>query len=289
MQSKLKNLVFRNIRNVNFSELKNIFLYSFLEGKEQKQEISYSEYLNLSNEDREKVGFWNHRFSGDTYGTSMRDSVEKGFGDIYAGESIHFSSDNFHRFDVENLTFKWIKEENLEAPILSNGECSGDMICGEVERDGNGKPHFMRWFNCSHQFLRMWTLTMYDDHESFRTKALCGGNGKVVHEENMYRRLFSGNRLCTAHYLKSPEESFKHSRTEPESRQWMHIYAAIVLVMRYNRLPTSDPSDNNIPVTHVAEKDKDGKIVTRPVQSAKEWNIPCGFVEKLLELVKMNL
>ncbi len=147
----------------------------------------------------------------------------------------------------------------------------GDLICGLVS--GGSKPKFTRWFICSEQFLRMWTLLMYEDHDSFKGKT----------EARLRDFSMTGNKLCTNSFLKwmmalkdnrkqvSQEEADKRYwclRTEYPSRQWVHVYCALVLLARWGELPCKF----NIPSNRNTEN------------NMKHWNLPGHFITTLLKL-----
>jgi len=149
---------------------------------------------------------------------------------------------------------------------------AGDLVCGIVktERFANQPRRppvrtFDVWFICSEQFMRAWTLVMYDQHSSFEE------------EPKLRRKAFSGNRLCTNTYRKwvlshtqndvaVPQseipEHFYHLRTETPSVEWVHVYAAIVLMARYGEIP----NENNVP------QNLDGSL------ALKAWDLPTNYV-----------
>lgn len=150
---------------------------------------------------------------------------------------------------------------------------SGDLICGLLETSNSSRrPKFSCWFNCSEQFLRAWTLLMYKHHESYRGQS----------DSRLKSRGMSGNRLCTNTFLKwylsfrdndrtlSQEEADKryyHLRSEKVSKDWVHVYAALVLMVRWGELPCK----YNIP----ANRDNSPKLHT--------WNLPKHFVSSFLK------
>lgn len=133
------------------------------------------------------------------------------------------------------------------------------------------------WFIASEQFLRAHTLILYDWHDSF--KSLIPKNTPVEkREEALRRKLFIGNNLMTNGWLKhslaldesellpmEPTESYEkywHLRSEPASRNWVDVYAALILMARYGEVPTSD----NVPNT-----------ATGPQRT--QWSLPPNFIK----------
>lgn len=148
-----------------------------------------------------------------------------------------------------------------------------DLVCGFVHNTDKGLA-FTKWMICSEQFFRAWTAIKYPDHESL--------SKKVGDDDQKIRRyLMSGNRLCTNSYFKwrlgmadqelvpTIEEQRTRMyvlRTEPTSRDYVHVYAALVLLIRYGELPDDTNVPNNL--------NDDPKI--------KKWNLPQGWLEGMV-------
>lgn len=131
----------------------------------------------------------------------------------------------------------------------------GDLVCGVVGQNRNQRnPEYKFWFVCSEQFFRTWTALHYEEHESLSKKC---GNG----EAQIKRHLMSGNRLCTNGALKLVlgamqsnvgldrtefAKKFFRVRTEDASRYWVHIYAFLVMAIRYLEYPTDANVPNNL-------------------------------------------
>ncbi len=183
----------------------------------------------------------------------------------------------FHRLQRGDLSVHSFTIVPTTADYASVPPRAGDLICGVVEplnalRQKNRKPAFERWFTCSEQFYRAWTLVMYVDHDSFHKaeKKACGTR----------QYWMSGNRLMTHNFLKwqlagkehgispSPEEKHErywHLRTESPSRTWIHVYCALVLIVRYGELPSA----NNVPMVRSGEA------------TYSEWHLPPDFESNL--------
>lgn len=208
------------------------------------------------------------KFNGFTTRTALRGT------DRYNGAQLEFHSSRYSELNVLDGTFTFSKYRGTKVAPRE-----GDLICGNVEQNGK---RFEEWFICSEQFYRMWTLVMNSDHESFTNGKAKGGVKPDEGEEGIKRFYFSGNRLCTANYKKwrmvrteeecsEKEKSSRYFRlrTEPISREWVHVYAAIVLICRYNEFPSSSNIPRNL--------EKDAK-------NLPEWHIPKNFVSTFLSV-----
>lgn len=226
------------------------------------------------------------------FGYTSSKSLRPGDNDQYTGKSLYFRSKYYNELNIEDgeLTFftpAQRKKKILYPLVLPlQGE---DIICGIVfppEKNKNNKneknkgnkkvveqlPEFRHWFICSDQFLRAWTMIMYDEHSSFPYSST---------EPKLRRKMMSGNRLNTNSYLKwvkaceennieidAKEASDRYFvlRTERTSTQYVHVYSAMVLLARYATLPSSD----NVPI-NLGE----GYVM-------KLWNLPEGWINTFL-------
>jgi hypothetical protein len=183
---------------------------------------------------------------------------------------------------LEGITIKGVKPKKVDVVVdhLSTRVCGraesevmprhNDLICGKVEKGEKGY-FFSQWFICSDQFMRMWTAILYPE---------CLALGERDDDEFVRRRLMSGNRLCTNSYLKylngckdsriefELEERRKRYyalRTESPSIDYVHVYAALVLIIKYGEYPNEDNVPNNL--------NSDPKLLA--------WVLPYGFMEAL--------
>lgn len=149
----------------------------------------------------------------------------------------------------------------------------GDLVC--IVANGTnrkGQVNVKEWWVCSEQFLRAWTLIMFDDHVSFTKKAKT--------EERVRQKAMQGNGLATNSWLKllrahednnvpfDFEESvsrYWNLRCEITSRRYVHILNALVLMARWGELP----SKHNVPQNAVGLK-------------TLKWDLPENFVELVL-------
>lgn len=211
-------------------------------------------------------------FHGYSHQRCMRENDE------HMNINILFHSKDYAEFDVENCTFEWTRKGSMIKPRKD------DIICGILDDNTNhqGKLKYKYWFIASDQFLKMWTMVMYDDHRSFKSKTFlghtCDDNAQKF-ENMLYNKLFSENTLCTAPFKRitlKQDITAKDVTYEPTSIRWMHVYAAIVLICCYHEIPCSHPRTNNIPITI----DRDGNQVPQ----SYEWDIPSDFIENLMNI-----
>lgn len=196
-------------------------------------------------------------FSMFTSEAKIRKENDRVRGEIYG------HSKNYADFDLMDFTF------HPTSRTMKPRE--GDLVCGAVEFDKKGNANYAYWFVCSEQFLRFWTLIMYDQHDSFRkvleknTKKENRTKSKKVDEDALRRKVLSGNHLMTGGYRKwllscdqtlisgrkivsEPKELLERfwlHRTESAS-MYVHVYAALVLLFRYYELPCENNVPNNI-------------------------------------------
>lgn len=259
-EENLGNLVFRRIREVvPETPIYEAREYHFNLEENKEKYIVHRENFPTEHQILHKnweLKCWN--YTGETETRPLRkDKVRS---------SIRFYSEDYAEIDiVGNCTFTFNKPYNKKVMPLV-----GDIICGTVDTTLE-HPTFINWFNCSDQFLRAWTLIMHDTHRSYNNKP----------ESQLKKFVFSGNRLCANTFLKwqmahrdngvdlPKEEVFErhyHLRTEFTSKKWVHVYAALVSIIRYGELPCEfnvPTNSNNVPkMTH--------------------WNIPGKFITTLL-------
>lgn len=193
--------------------------------------------------------------------------------DNWGRQEIYCASNNYSQVDLTGectlgFSIDRLMRVNYVAPR------PGDLVCMEVQPPTKGRknPEAKFWMTCSEQFMRMWTLVMYDNHASFEAGGV---------EPRMREKYMSGNRLATNGFLKwclahrqnnilpdvaEAKKRFWRLRTEYVSKKWVHLYAAIVLLARYGEFPTP----KNVPM-NLGE----GPSMT-------EWDIPRGFLDGFL-------
>lgn len=266
LRSQFKSLVFRRVVDVTvYGEIEGLLYYpSILSPSEEIQlplgQTRAEEFTPLEVE--KNVEFRCRSYTALTSGRPIRLETP----DTYH-IPIRCPSENYAEIDMSD-SFWFTKSQNTKYVVPPR---KGDLVCGLVGNNRKtGKPlEYSFWFTCSEQFLRAWTLIMFNEHCTFDKN-----------EEQTYKWVMSGNRLCTNSYLKwrlslqgeppleELDDRFYHLRTEKTSKEWVHIYASLVLVARYGQIP----SKVNVPVN------LDGGPVM------KNWHIPPHFVTNLLRL-----
>nr|QBK86900.1 MAG: uncharacterized protein LCMAC103_02380 [Marseillevirus LCMAC103] len=233
-----------------------------------------------------------HSYHGFTSPARLRSN------DKHPDTPVHFSRQNFAHFDPVTLTLTTYGEEAQTArglgdlyrktadaglfdhggfvtqPLRDVAPREGDLLCGHVaSAAGKARPFFEKWFTCSEQFYRAWTLIVHEAHDSF---------GRAERKKSGARAYWlSGNRLMTNNYAKwrlgciargtLPSDAecraqYWHPRTELASRYWIHLYCALVLLLRYGEMPTPE----NVPMNR-----NDPHAYAR-------WNFFPGFVESFV-------
>jgi hypothetical protein len=170
---------------------------------------------------------------------------------------------------------KWLKNISSNNYPKTSGNKSKKLDCPKADK----------WCIISEQFLRMWTLVMYDWHETF-DKIISSDTAVENREKALRDKLFKGNRLMTNSWLKrnlsvdmSIEESrekFWFRRTELSSK-YVDIYTAIILIVRYCEIPCYA----NIPVHFNSESCKN--------YDRDFWHLPEKFLSTLFFLSRVKL
>ena len=227
VKNKFKHLVFRRINYVQSFQPQR-----FLEFPSHRKPYKGSLYSKMwkqygVEQSKDFCGFTSHFCLRET--------------DLYKAKQMPFSKQGYAVLDP--ITLEMTPTKSFITPRV------GDLICGVVDTTTD-EPFFDKWFICSEQFYRCYTLIMFQNHESFK-------NAHKRHNPEQY--WMSGNRLMTNSHLKwilsleehnlpcVPDENkwkYWHLRTEPMSVNWIHIYCALVYLVRYNEFPSSE----NVPI-----------------------------------------
>ena len=251
----LEHLVFRRVVSVSAQEndLQSICYYS---NSDNFSFITLNEFKNgnCTKNQLEKIEFRYRKFTVGTSLCSLRN-------DSYNGIQIFCLSEDYAEIDLENLQF--VKKSCTILPR------TGDLVCILMNPSSDSVAS---WFTCSEQFMRMWTVLMFAKHPSFEARG---------REPRMRERLMSGNRLNTNSFLKwklaheqsdiqidqTASDRFVCMRTEKTSKKWIHVYSALVLMIRYGELPTTENIPNN----------RDGG------PHLKMWHLPSDFATKFIQ------
>lgn len=278
----MSNFIFRRVRSINASidDLVEVRYYTYDDGATVEYELVPPEGIAklTAQEIEQYIEFRYRKFTILTHNKAVRE-------DEWDGVAFQAHSNNLGVFNPITREWSRDREHIRSASIVPPRE--GDLVCGIVDKEKRNS--FKYWFVCSEQFLRFWTSVMFEDHESFDVK--CRPNPNLSEVEQYSDRLMrirkwlmSGNRLCTNSFRKwvlsegvdtsNADEVAKRLyrlRTEDWSHMNVHIYAALVLLIRYGELP----NDNNVP------QNIDGPN-GKPQPKMKHWDLPVGFMNSLL-------
>ena len=229
------------------------------------------------------VSVYYRKYSGLTAPRALRDEEPR-----CRNKPIEFNFGNHMEFDLVNFKFVPFEmgKENFKLPR------KGDMVCGLVASTGlegetrNKRPYFKYWFTCSEQFFRFWTAVMFDCHDSFTMGKVKDEDGYEdiveLSDEQIHRNFFKGNHLMTntfRKYVLSCEQTgliaaheeiknrFWDLRTERMSRDYVHVYCALLLILRYGRIPCP----YNVP----------SNMGTGPWMT--KWDIPDGWIDTIAQ------
>ena len=180
--------------------------------------------------------------------------------DKWGKQPIYCQSNRYRELDIisEYSFLPTVKVPKYVPPRVK------DIVCMEVEMGPKGIPQAVWWFTCSEQFLHMWTMIMYDNHDSFNKKNCFTGNYLMTNTFLKWSLGHKDNGIPLD--IEEANKRYYRLRTEYISRKWVHVYCAIVLLARYGELPTV----HNIPNNTI------GPIMT-------SWDLPENFVQMLLK------
>jgi hypothetical protein len=217
-------------------------------------------------------------FTGDA---AMRDN------DRHGKISIFGASNKYSQIDIVgakmDFRFSYENEDrmNLVPPRV------GDLVCGITTKDhvGRKNPAYKFWFTCSEQFLHAWTAIRYAEHETLdkliTRPAADFADGIADREPEIRKALFKGNKVCTNSYRKwiranqecnvpfnqeEAEKRYYSLRCERTAVNWVHVYAALVLILRYREVP----NESNVPAI------LDGGA------TPKTWDLPVGWINRFV-------
>lgn len=278
-----RKLIFRTVEEVKISEqnyLGTVFLRPQADGSIVSEIFKPGDHLPaFSQKDRERcVESHYKKFFCFTKETALRPNS---LGEVnIKGSRVFLDSKNYNQLDFfDNMDFKFSKRpedrKNTVIPV------KGDIVCilPIPGRNGCG-PEAKFWFICSPQFLRTWTLIHYREHDAIRSIA--------EEESTLRKKIFSGNCTMTNGYLgwtvscfqngltsdeSELEKRFWNLRTEFASREYVHVYSALVMMLRYGECP----GPNNIP----------NKLDSSP--PFLSWHIPDGWLHRLFEEYELKV
>lgn len=180
----------------------------------------------------------------------------------------------------DNKCFSEPQKGDLLYLFISNDTIN---VINSKKSNKNAKYKVDGWCVVSEQFLRFWTLVMYEEHESITkliSKSITGDKRDIAIKE----KLFSGNKLMTNSLRKymlmledadekisvdEMREKFWYLRSENASKKWIDLYTAMILIVKYGEIPCQHNIPNNkIPAGHSTIKNYDRLY----------WDIPQNFV-----------
>lgn len=273
LRDGMKDLIFRRVARVNAKDrdLFEVAYHTDTDGRSATCKVidprDFRERDYTNDEHDRNLEFKYRKFFAFTAERTLRDN------DKYDGQTIFLASNKYSQLDfTEDCTLKFSKKRNMRTNTVPPRP--GDLVCMVVSPPTHKRKNLEAsfWFTCSEQFMRAWTLLMYDEHPSFEAKG---------EEPRMRERYMSGNRLNTNSFLKyvlahrqtraaldreEAQSRYYRMRTEYVSKRWCHVYSAMVLLGRYGEMPTYQ----NVPGNR-----GDGPSCIR-------WDLPDRFVELLL-------
>lgn len=199
--------------------------------------------------------------------------------DPYSGIQIMCHSNSYAEIDM--IDFEYRSKKRTVPPRKD------DLLCILPVEDNKKRLTAKAWFVCSGQFYHMVNAIMFDDHPSFKGKE----------ELRLKNFLMSGNRLMSNTYMKwvfchidndlylgekEMDKLYRRMRTETYSIKWVHVYAALVLMARYEELPCWDNIPNNSSSGPLMKywKEIHGQEEWPPM---KYWSLPPKYIKDILE------
>lgn len=182
------------------------------------------------------------------------------------GQEIYAASGKYNQLDMLMdptsmgvLFHPELRDNNIPPRI-------GDLICLEAEPGPKGMPQAKWWFNCSDQFMHLWTYVMYEKHPSF-DKIPNPLTGNYL-QTNTYLKWIMGYRHSGEKApLEEAKKRYFRLRTEDASRQWVHIYCALFVMVKQKTIPNWTNIPNNQSET----------------KKLAEWDVPSGFIDSILK------
>ena len=186
VKKKFGSLVFRRINHIQSYNSQYFLVFpSLMERYNDFGGLPPTDWLKTDSDILHQPDLWKQYgdeksddFCGFTSHFSLRES------DPYKNKRMPFSKQGYSVLDPITL--------ELTSTKCSTTPRIGDLICGIVET-GNDEPFFDKWFVCSEQFYRCHTLSMFQNHDSFKN---------AQKKKNPEQYWMSGNRLMTNSHLK---------------------------------------------------------------------------------------
>jgi hypothetical protein len=231
----------------------------------------------VSMEDRQRYISVEYKyFFGFTESRGLREEPE-----VLKDKPIFLHSENYGEMKIQFGDFNF---ESCSPVTPVKNDLIFLFMSNKSLKEAKGKktsPKADYWCVVSEQFLRAWTLIMFDWHETF-DKFFSVKGKSLGREELLKKAIYQGNKLMTNSWLKSKiakesnnlefteaesQKKYWFLRTETASKNWVDVYCALVLIARYGETPCP----LNVPNT---------KGESEPQR--KSWNLPEDFVGKFL-------
>ncbi|HSA76098.1 MAG TPA: hypothetical protein VLE02_01015 [Nitrosarchaeum sp.] len=212
-------------------------------------------------------------------GIANRNALKKK-NDCYDNCPIVFHSKNFCTFNVldGSLTLTptnsgFYVPPRINDVVVKKGGVSriiktGDLLCGTVDRNANGELEYSKWFICSEQFYRLWSLVCDDNYIPVRTEKQANkykSGTKLA--TNAHLRWFLGIQQAGISYSTNEFKlKYYRSRVEAAAVKYTHLYSMFGLLLKYGEIPCKC----NVPVT-------------QGYYTLKEWHVPPGFCDLLIK------
>jgi hypothetical protein len=210
--------------------------------------------------------------------------------DPMAGTALLAPSANYCDFDPLTLT---LVESKSPAPIpnIKVGNTQGDLVCGVLALDKFGKPTntYAKWFIASQQMLHAVRLMRFQVHDAFKGKTEEQLRGEYMRGNKLATNAFgrwafsvAARQVETTDYVNGIKTMKVASLTKEEwtaearkrmwvlrhetaTRQYYHIWAAWVLMVRWGEMPNY----HNYPMCYQNLK---RSADPRPVATMKQIN-----------------
>lgn len=259
LRTRLRRMVFRNVESVHIRPEDFVVTNYWTGQNPNNPEASYAPdqapaFTKVQLEQNVEFVAKHFRFQTKATGSS------RGYGRALVGYSGDYAYLNPVTFELAKVAREKGQVDSSMIPPRTN-----DRICGLVNEEGT---RYTAWFICSEQFYRMHQILISDTFD--------------ITDLALRRDWMSGNRLCTSTFRKwhlscledeelglDPKEvetRFYRLRTEPCSIQWVHVYAATVLMLKYREFPDE---------TNVARNIKGPAM--------PYWDVPLGWLEEMCE------
>lgn len=222
LKEKWRGLVFRRVKRVipRVSTTKYHLIHT---GAGKRDTIRVNARYSIAPYGKEYSNRYITSHYGSYYGFTRKETIDSPFGDTSLdGKEIYFNKRDYNCLDLSNdMTFSMsTKAQDFHKSDILPLE--GALVCGFVASDDEAHLRYTKWWVCSDQFLWLWLLIMYDDHQCFKPSI-----------QDRIDRLVTNSFLlwCVEHPDSSEEEKrlkFIYNRAEPCS-YYSYLYKCIAM------------------------------------------------------------